>query len=607
MSCTCLKLFFCPALLIPLVRVEATEFICANLKQNSVSSTPDFLPGGIMSVRNGIVLLVALSTLLFLAACANNGTSIATPVAPPSGSFSNSNLNGTYVFSISGSDVNGAPYAMVGTFTANGSGGTGKGGITGGTLDINDGTSSQFSAPVAGVSINNNSTYSVGPDGRGEAVIGTNITSGTPGVTFPNLTFDFVLTDSSHGLITEFDSFGTGSGTLDLQAANPTPTGAYAFSLSGASGTSSWAAAGNFNVSGGTISSGLEDINEAALVNFNAESVTGTLALGPSTNPTTTLITSTFPSGMLFDAVAIDATHLKFIEMDTTATLSGDVYSQTSAALPTGTMAFTLAGLLGAGSAGVPFASGGFMTNSASGAVTGTEDYNDGGSLSSATAPGSFGATFAAAGTGRYTLGSFTTFVPGNPTYVAYPSSGGLLLLESDDAGIAVGAAYPQTAGATLAVSQGYGMNLSGIFLGSSATEQPPAEVDDIAEFTTASGGTITGIIDENSDSSNGPTLGIALSSGTYGAIDSNGRYGVSAAAVNNNTGAGTLLGGFNLTAYAVDGTTFPFIESDSGQVSAGVIVLQNPSASGAAIAHSRMFVVRPLIRPHAASKKKPK
>ena len=29
-----------------------------------------------MSVRNGIVLLVALSTLLFLAACGGNGTSI---------------------------------------------------------------------------------------------------------------------------------------------------------------------------------------------------------------------------------------------------------------------------------------------------------------------------------------------------------------------------------------------------------------------------------------------------------------------------------------------------------------------------------------------------
>ena len=556
-----------------------------------------------MSVRNGTVLLVALSTLLFLAACGNNGTSIATPVAPPSGSFSNSNLNGTYVFSISGFDsTNGVPYTMLGTFTANGSGGNGKGSITGGTLDINDPDTSVFTAPVAGVQITGSSTYSVSIDGRGQAVMVTNITSGTPGVTFPSLTFDFVLQDSSHGLITEFDTFGSGSGTLDLQAANTTPSGAYAFSLSGASGNSSWGAAGNFGVSGGTISNGLEDINQGGLVIGSAEALTGSLSLGPSATPATTLISTTFPGGMLFDVAAIDATHLKLIEMDTTATLSGDAY--TSTALPTGTMAFTLAGLSGAGSSGVPLAAGGFMTNSASGAVTGTEDYNDEGTLSSAAAPASFSGAFTAGGTGRYTLGGFApgTFVGGS-TYAAYPSSGGLLLLELDNLGVATGAAYPQTAGATMAVSQGYGMNLAGTFLGSSTSSA--AEVDDIAEFTTATGGTITGIIDENFAPSGGTTLGIPLTSGSYGAIDSNGRYGVAATAVTSNGNTGTLLGGFTLTAYAVDGTTFPFIEVDAGQVATGVFVLQNPSASGAALAHPHMFVVRPLIHPHMAAKKK--
>jgi hypothetical protein len=550
-----------------------------------------------MSVRNVFVSLLALSTLLFLAGCSSSGGSPATPVAPPSGNFSNSNLNGTYVFSVSGTDATGAPYAMLGTLTANGSGGNGKGAITTGTLDINDANASEFtSGPVAGASITN-STYSVGPDGRGEAMI--NVSGGSA------LTFDFVLSDSTHGLITEFDGFGSGSGTLDLQAANTTPTGGYAFSFSGLSySDSTWAAAGNFTVSGGTISSGLEDLNEDALLNYNAEAVTGSLSLGPSTTPSTTLITTTFPSGILFDVAAIDATHLKFIEMDTTATLSGDAYSQASTALPTGTMAFTLAGLLGAGSSGVPLASGGFMTNSASGSITGTEDYSENGTLSSASAPASFSGAFTAGGTGRYTLGGFATgtFV-GGTTYAAYPSSGGLLLLEIDTVGIGVGAAYPQTAGAALAASQGYGMNLSGTFLGSSATEQPPAEVDDIAEFTTASGGTITGIIDENYDPNGSPTLGIGLSSGTYGTIDANGRYGVSAAAANSTTG--TLLGGFNLTAYAVDGTTFPFIESDTGQVATGVIVLQNPSGASSAIAHSHMFVPHPLIRARAAQQKK--
>ncbi|MGA7320993.1 MAG: hypothetical protein WBW98_10805, partial [Candidatus Sulfotelmatobacter sp.] len=99
-----------------------------------------------MSVRNGIALLIALSTLLFLAGCGSSSSSPA-PAPPPSGNFSNANLNGTYVFSVSGTDeINSTPYAIVGTLTANGSGG-----ITGGALDINDAafaTSSPVIPPV---------------------------------------------------------------------------------------------------------------------------------------------------------------------------------------------------------------------------------------------------------------------------------------------------------------------------------------------------------------------------------------------------------------------------------------------------------------------------
>ena len=298
-----------------------------------------------------------------------------------------------------------------------------------------------------------------------------------------------------------------------------------------------------------------------------------------------------------FDAVAIDATHLKLIEMDPTATLSGDAYSQTSPTIATGTLAFTLAGS--------EVAIGGLMTTNGSGGITGTEDYNvEGTTVSSQTSPAPFGGAYAVDPTnaGRFTLTNFTTF-EGGSAYAAYPSSGGVLLLEIDSVGITVGAAYPQTAGAAFAASQGYGMNLSGINL---AALGSAVEVDDIAEFTAASGGTLSaGIIDENWAPGNGsPTLGVALSSGTYATIGSGGRYGISATAGNNTTS--TLLGGFTLTFYAVDGTTFPFMEIDGGQVSTGVIVLQTPSSSSSsAIAHSNMFVVRPLIHPHAAHQKK--
>jgi hypothetical protein len=542
-----------------------------------------------MSVRNGFVLLLALSALLFLAACGNNGNSISIPVAPPTGNFSNSNLNGTYVFSVSGTDFNGAPYAIVGTITANGTGGNGRGGITAGTIDIND----SETTPAPNLSIAGGGFYSVGVDGRGTFTIGT--TAANP--FGANMTFDFVLSSSSHGLITQFDGNGSGSGTIDLQSAGVTPAGSYAFSFAGGTSTGTpWATVGNFTISGASVS-GLDDLNEGGLLIYS-NPLSGSLTLGPSSSPATTLTAGAF-SG-LFDVFAIDASHLKFIEMDTTATLSGDAFTQSTATIPIGTMAFTMAGETTSGS----LASGGFMTTVSTGGITGTEDYNVNGSPSVQSTPGPFTATYTAAGTGRYTLGSFGTFVPANSEYVAYPSSGGLLLMEIDSAGVTTGAAYPQTAGATMASSQGYGLNLSGVNL--TGVGNGAVEVDDIAEFSAVSGGTVTGIIDENFNPGGIPTPGIALSSGTYGTIDSNGRYGVSAAAANNNTG--TLEGGFTLTAYTVDGTTFPFIELDGGQVASGVFVLQNPAAAAAASdVRAHMFIPQPIIHPRSTLKKKTK
>jgi hypothetical protein len=560
-----------------------------------------------MSVRNGFALLLALSTLLFLAACGSNGH-ISTATPPPTGGFSVSDLNGTYVFSVSGSDsATGEAYAMLGTFTANGSGG-----ITAGTFDLND--PGEFTPPAAAQSISGGS-YKLGVDGRGQVSLNTSISGFTP-------VLDFVLSSNSTGQITEFDSSGTGSGTLDLQTAGVTPAGSYAFSLSGAAGTTPWATNGNFALTGTTLA-GCGDINEGSVLNYPASTLTGSLVLGPSATPATTLsFVSSGNSGVscnpatlgssvfnaTFDAVAIDATHLKLIEMDATATLAGDAFSQTAPALATGTFAFTLEGLT---SAGDPLAAGGFMTTNGSGAITGTEDYNIAGSnVSPQSTPVAFTAAYAVDpnNSGRYVLTLPSgSFVEGT-TYAAYPSSGGLLLLEVDTAGITSGAAYAQTSGTTFAAtSQGFGLNLSGVNLSSEGS----VEVDDIAEFTAnPSGTTITGLIDENYTGADGlQTLGEQLS-GTYGTVDANGRYGISATTGTSSV-AGTLEGGLSLTLYAADGTNFPFVELDSGQVSAGMIVLQSSSSSSSSSsaitkpAAKSMFVVRPMIRPGAVRQKK--
>jgi hypothetical protein len=540
----------------------------------------DLPQGGVMSVRNGFILLVAFSALTFLVACGGNGTTITNPVAPPSGGFSNSNLNGTYVFSVSGVDANGAPYAIVGAFTANGSGG-----VTSGTLDINDEAFASLSTPIAPIAnspIGGSSSYGVSVDGRGTAKLSTS----TP---FSTIQLDFVLQNNSHGLVTEFDSNGTGSGTLDLQSSGTTPSGGYAFSFSGFSGTSPYATVGNFTLgSGGAITGGLEDFNNGGITTNTDVAVSGKVVAGPSSTPGTQLLTPNIAT--TYDVYPIDATHLKFIEMDTIGTLSGDAFSQTSTAVPTGTLAFTLQGGISA-----PFAAGGFMVTDGAGNITNasTEDVNSNGTVP---ATATFSAQYAAAGAGRFTLSNFSNFV-GGTEYAAYPSSGGLLLLEIDNSlDILVGAAFAPQSSTTFAASQGYGLNFSGTNLGASTGSA--AEVDDIAEFTAASSGsTVTGIVDENS-SAQIQAFDQALN-GTYTAPDSNGRGTITATAGNNSNS--TLNGGFGLTFYTVDGTTFPFIESDSGQVAAGVFFLQSTPGESAAVAKAHnMFVPGPIIRPHA-------
>jgi hypothetical protein len=537
-----------------------------------------------MSLRNGMLLLFGLSTLLFLGACGNSGTTQAVP--PPSGGFSKSNLNGTYVFSVSGIDFVGAPFAMVGTFTANG-----NGGISGGTFDINDQDITVFPSPIADAAISGSSTYTLGVDGRGQA----NLITTTP---FATITLDFVLSTSSHGLVTEFDNNATGSGTLDIQTAGITPTGTYAFSFSGFPFSSStpYATVGNFTLTG-TSAAGLEDFNEGGINVLVQQTLTGSVEV--SNPPSTSL---TFPSidTLAFDVFPIDAGQLKFIEMDQFATLSGDAFSQTSTTVPTNaTLAFTLEG---ASAVATPFAAGGFMVTDAAGNITvaSTEDYNDDGNVSP-TPSGNFTGTYAPlpSGSGRNEISfpSGSGFV-GGTTYAAYPSTGGLLLLEIDNVGVMSGVASVQTS--TAFSADGYALNLQGDFLSTGA------EVDDIAEFVAnTTGTTITGLLDENTDTNGIVATGAAFSSGVYTTPDAKGRGSISTN-VGTSSSNTTLNGGFFLNFYSVDGTNFPFIETDSGQVAAGVFVLQNASAAAAAAsAHSHVFVVHPLVQAHTTRTKK--
>ncbi len=534
-----------------------------------------------MSVRKGIVLTVTLATISLLVACGSSNNNSAT--APPTGGFTASSLSGTYIFSFSGTDITSSNaaasasfFAMVGALTAS------NGSLTG-TVDINDPElEAALNLPIQPLTAQalTSGSYKITADGRGSGLIQISVSG-------QNIQFgiDFVLMSTSHGLITRFDNSGTGSGTIDLQTSTAqSALTSYSFSLSGLDEQlNPMGTEGAFTLGGtSTISAGLQDFND----DNNSTSLTnlalgGTLTLGASGAPGTAQLTATgSPYGTLsFDVWPIDATHLKLIETDTIEILAGDAFTQQTT-IASGPLVYTMSGL-DVGNSDSLLAAGGFMTyGSSTNAISGGyEDINDGGSVgSSLTVSGSLTPT----GGGRYelVLDGFFNSTAGASTYTfaAYPTSnGGILLLETDNAGVTAGTAFPQTA-QTFAASQGYGLNLTGA--------NSNGEVDDIAEFTANTGGALSdGLIDENDQGSLefDQKLG---DGGTYTFDSSNSGRGELSYPATDTTAIGTL----NLDFYVVSSSTVLFIDADSGaQTGVGTFQLQNTPGGSAAAAHTEL------------------
>jgi hypothetical protein len=497
-----------------------------------------------MSVRKTLALFLPLSALLFLFGC---GSSSPKPQPPPSGAFSNSTLNGTYTFSSLGTDANGSLFAIAGSLTANGSGG-----ITGGAVDLNDPGLGQF----PNLAIQSSSSYRVTSDGRGTATIVT--ASG-------NIGLDFVLTSSSHGLVTRFDSGGSGSGSLDLQG-TVLLAGPYTFTLSGvdSSGASPIVTAGAFTVNGSSIT-GVADVNDNRFA-FPNLPVTGSIALGTGTGPgTATIVAGSFTFN--FDVYTVDSTHLKLIETDVAPVVEGDAFTQQTS-IPSGQLVFTTAGL---DSTSGPLATGGYVTSDGTGLLTnGFQDADDAGSVFQLLP---FSGSFVPVSGGRtvLTLNTFFNSGSGTSTFAAYPSSGGIQLVEIDNAGITSGAVFAQT-NSSFASPQGYGFNLSAF---------NSVEEDDIAEFT-ASSGTLTGLIDQNDQGSGTPGQAIT---GTY-TLDTG------------NTGRGEVTTTFFTgNMYVVNGSSVLFAEMDRTQVGTGSFGLQTSTAQ-AGVVMSHFATMRPKGSP---------
>jgi hypothetical protein len=483
-----------------------------------------------MRANQRFLIFVAITTVLIVISGCGGSASLSFP--PPQGGFTNSNFTGPFAFSYTGTD--GGFLAVAGSFQADGAGK-----ISSGTQDTNSGLGITTNVAITG-------TYTVRADGRGTI----NLTSPAG-----NSTLDFVLVAGGHALVTRFDGNATGSGTIDQQTTsaftNAALAGSYAFNLSGIDNIGNpLGVAGNFTSDASGNITGVTDSNDTGSVVANI-AMTGTMPVAASGRGTAT-INAIRGQVLTFAYYVVDNTHLKMVETDATFALGGEAFRQTgpfSAASVSGPFAFTIAGvdLLTAG----PFAAGGILTSDGAGNISsGTEDFNDDGTiLQNVGLTGSY--TMAASGRGTLTINT----TQGTFTFVIYPTSGGVLALETDVTFLAGGTALQQqTTAFTAGTFSGiYGLNYTAVDPASGA------ELDSVAEFTADGTSKLSGIVDLNNNGA--ITFGQPLT-GTY-TISGNGRTVVPLQ---------TSIGTQNMVVYMVNPNRALFIELDTDLVAAGDI-----------------------------------
>ena len=164
-------------------------------------------------------------------------------------------------------------------------------------------TFDSFGNVVAGEQDYNDAFGLTSPEPAGDAITGGKLAvsattgQGTLTLTTNNAklgvsgteTFGVQFVNTSHALIGQFDGTATSSGSMDLQTLPSTPSGNYAFTMSGVSGLYLQIAFGGvFSISGATFSHGILDVNDAQNnvetgVSFTATAISAADAFGRGT------------------------------------------------------------------------------------------------------------------------------------------------------------------------------------------------------------------------------------------------------------------------------------------------------------------------------------
>ena len=490
--------------------------------------------------------LVAAALGLFSAACGGSGTP--PPPPAPTGNFSNSNLKGSYAFSMSGTDASanpGALIARVGSFTADG-----NGNITAAEEDIFDGTAINTVQFTGG-------NYSIQSNGKGTLTLNTIQNTG--------LQLTVVLNSSSKGLMIQTDLSATSSGSFILQTPSSflqaTINGSYNFDVSGMDGSNGApvSVVGQMTTNGaGSISSGIYDSDDGGTL-ITAQAFPG---VGTYTAPDATFGRGTMSfASRNFAYYVVDNTRIRLIETDGLLFTSGDALSQTNVptSVAAGNFVFIIGGSSVLGTTG-PIARGGRFTTDASGNLTNVSaDDNNAGSASMTTSVSNskFAIDTANPGTGRGTL----TFLPQgqqNPfTAVFYFSSPTEAVIQDTSVGIiGDGTMLAQSGTFNSGLTGNYAVNWSGQNLANGFEE------DFAGQYSLSSANAVSGAVDfvELGSTSNRLPL--------FSNIELTGNFGLNSDGTQRNT--------YTLTTNSQPNTTYDFAAYIGGTASAPTILLIN-------------------------------
>jgi hypothetical protein len=532
---------------------------CGSFNQNQTASgSPSTFTA---PASTGNVRIIATSV--------TDSTKQASATISVSNAASQTLANGNYVFSASGVDATNSLYSVSGVFTV-----TGPGVINGGEQDFVD-----FSNALSDTNLTG--SYSFNSDGNLQITLNTGDTLIGPGGQNNTGTgvevFDVTLVSGSRGLITEFDTWATSSGTLDLQATSSlaAPSGGYAFFTAGLDNSGVPIVIGGvLNVDSPDTISGnnsVFDVNdfEIALVQgagFAPSSVQGPDPLGRVMFTLNPSAASTVP-GIILIGYMVDASQIRLVETNDAlvGTTGGTALAQTGAgnfsasSISGSSYVF---GTQGADNVG-PLQVAGSVTANADGSVSGTLNFNDLATQNGQGGTAISAGTYTVDNTGRVTLTGLTDNTTFGYNLQLYLTGDGHALAISMDSSDALGGfAFQQAASAFNAASfaGNYAMNTN---INTSGGQYFAG----IGPLYADGAGSLTGFVDLNEQ--NVPVSALPLS-GTF---------------TGNASGifTGTLTGIYppntstpvNFTYYVIDPAHAVAIETDANQETLGYLELQ--------------------------------